>query len=143
VFSWVDSFAAARNESLRHATGQWIFWLDADDRLDDDNRRKLRDLFANLKDENVAYVMQCLCLADPQSESSTVVDHVRLFRNHPLLRWEYRVHEQILGSVRRMGGEASWSDVVIQHVGYQDASLQPQKHERNLRLLRLQDNEKP
>src|SRR5437016_5574664 len=24
-FSWVDSFAAARNESLRHATGEWIF----------------------------------------------------------------------------------------------------------------------
>src|SRR6185369_12826459 len=29
-FPWVDSFAAARNESVRHATGDWIFWLDAD-----------------------------------------------------------------------------------------------------------------
>jgi hypothetical protein len=26
---------------LRHTTGAWIFWLDADDRLDGDNRRKL------------------------------------------------------------------------------------------------------
>jgi tetratricopeptide (TPR) repeat protein len=34
-FPWVDSFAAARNESLRHATGDWILWLDADDRLDE------------------------------------------------------------------------------------------------------------
>src|SRR3979411_386218 len=40
-FPWVDSFAAARNESLKHATGDWIFWLDADDRLDNDNRCKL------------------------------------------------------------------------------------------------------
>src|SRR5207249_9840407 len=24
-FPWVDSFAAARNESLRHATGDWAF----------------------------------------------------------------------------------------------------------------------
>src|SRR5262245_19779528 len=40
-FAWVDSFAAARNESLRHATGDWIFWLDGDERLDDANR----DLF--------------------------------------------------------------------------------------------------
>jgi glycosyltransferase involved in cell wall biosynthesis len=32
-FPWVDNFAAARNESLRHATGEWIFWMDADDRL--------------------------------------------------------------------------------------------------------------
>ena len=29
-FPWVDSFSAARNECLRHATRQWIFWMDAD-----------------------------------------------------------------------------------------------------------------
>src|SRR5712692_10367639 len=40
-FSWVDSFAAARNESIRRATGDWILWLDADEWLDEDNRRKL------------------------------------------------------------------------------------------------------
>src|SRR5262249_30962404 len=32
-FAWVDSFAAARNASLDHATGEWIFWLDADEYL--------------------------------------------------------------------------------------------------------------
>ena len=31
-FEWSDDFSAARNESMRHATGEWIFWLDADDR---------------------------------------------------------------------------------------------------------------
>ena len=36
-FHWVDSFAAARNESLRHARGDWIFWLDA--RRDGSTRR--------------------------------------------------------------------------------------------------------
>ena len=30
-FEWVDSFAAARNEVLAHATGDYAFWLDADD----------------------------------------------------------------------------------------------------------------
>src|SRR5262249_4480308 len=30
-FPWIDSFAAARNESLRHARCEWIFWMDADD----------------------------------------------------------------------------------------------------------------
>lgn len=79
-FAWVDSFAAARNESLRHATGDWAFWLDADDRLDADNRGRLRELFAGLRDENVAYVMKCLCLPDAQSGTCTLVDHVRLFR---------------------------------------------------------------
>src|SRR5262249_33980822 len=48
-FPWVDDFAAARNESLRHATGDWVFWMDADDRLDEDNRGRLRGLFAGLR----------------------------------------------------------------------------------------------
>src|SRR5262249_28307354 len=119
-FPWVDSFAAARNESLRRATGDWIFWLDADDRLDGANGRKLRALFAGLADENAAYVMKCLCLPDPASGAATVVDHVRLFRNHPAIRWQYRVHEQILPAVRQLGGEVRWADVVIHHLGYQD-----------------------
>src|SRR5258708_7858991 len=54
-FPWVDSFAAARNESLKHATGKWIFWMDADDRADAENRDRLRTLFANLPDENVFF----------------------------------------------------------------------------------------
>jgi glycosyltransferase involved in cell wall biosynthesis len=54
-FPWVDSFAAARNESLRHATGDWTFWLDADDRLSGVNRTKLQRLFAGLGDERQLY----------------------------------------------------------------------------------------
>jgi hypothetical protein len=26
-FPWIDDFAAARNECIRHGTGEWIFWL--------------------------------------------------------------------------------------------------------------------
>jgi tetratricopeptide (TPR) repeat protein len=72
-----------------------------------------------------------------------VVDHVRLFRNHPAVRWQYRVHEQILPAVRRLGGEVRWSDVVIHHAGYQDPSLRGRKLERDLRLLHLEDQEHP
>src|ERR1051325_3216673 len=34
AFAWIDDFAAARSVSLDDATGDWIFWMDADDRLD-------------------------------------------------------------------------------------------------------------
>jgi glycosyltransferase involved in cell wall biosynthesis len=50
-FTWQDSFASARNESIRHATGRWIFWLDADEWLDPVGRQKLVALFALLRDE--------------------------------------------------------------------------------------------
>jgi FkbM family methyltransferase len=80
-FPWVDSFAAARNESLRHATGEWIFWLDADDRLDEDNRGKLRKLFAQLKDENVAYSMKCHCLPDSSHGAATAFGSFAITRS--------------------------------------------------------------
>ncbi len=145
VFScpWVDSFAAARNESLRHAIGKWVLWLDADDRLDAANHARLRALLAALPDANLGFVMKCLCLPDPVSRRSTTVDHVRLFRRHPALRWRYRVHEQILPSLRELGGDVRWSDVVIHHTGYQDPALRQRKLERDFRLLGLEHAENP
>jgi glycosyltransferase involved in cell wall biosynthesis/predicted Zn-dependent protease len=142
-FPWIDSFAAARNESLRHATGQWIFWMDADDRLDEENRAKLRSLVANLSDENAAFVMHCLCLPESPSSVATRVHHVRLFRNQPRLRWTYRIHEQILPALRELKTDIRWSDVEIQHTGYRDPSLRGRKLKRDLRLLQLNLAEKP
>src|SRR5262249_5134612 len=104
-FAWVDSFAAARNETLKNATGDWVFWMDADDRLDEENRGKLGALLHSLNGNNAAYVMKCRCLPDRESQSTTEVDHIRLFRNRPELRWRYRVHEQILPALRELKGE--------------------------------------
>jgi GT2 family glycosyltransferase/Flp pilus assembly protein TadD len=141
--TWPDSFAAARNVALEHATGDWIFWMDADDRLDEENRQKLRALFASLRNENAAFTMKCFCVPDPQNPAGTFVDHIRLFRNHPEIRWEYRVHEQILPAVRRLGGEVRWADVVITHVGYADPALRNRKLQRDLHLLQLNLAEAP
>src|SRR5262249_9398070 len=66
------------------------------------------------------------------------VSHVRLFPNRPDVRWEHRVHEQILPAVRRAGGAPRHTDVVIRHVGYADVALRGQKLQRDLRLLRLE-----
>jgi tetratricopeptide (TPR) repeat protein len=140
-FPWIDSFCAARNESLRHARGKWIFWLDADDRLDEDNRLKLSRLRDSLDNGNLAFVMKCRCLARDEASAPTVVDHIRLFRNHPQLAWEHRVHEQILPSLRRLGAVVQWTDIVITHTGYVERATVRRKQERDLRLLLMEREE--
>lgn len=142
-FPWVDSFAAARNEALRHATGQWVLWLDADDRLDEENRGRLREVFAGLGAENAAYVMKVRSATGRGGGTTRLLDQVRLFRNHPYIRWRYRVHEQILPAVGQSGGRTRWTDVVITHTGYVDPALRRRKLERNTRLLEIEYAEQP
>ena len=51
-FPWCDDFSAARNESLRHATGDWLFWMDSDDTIPPECGRGLREL-VNIKTPGV------------------------------------------------------------------------------------------
>jgi glycosyltransferase involved in cell wall biosynthesis len=47
-FEWIEDFAAARNFSFSKATSDYQMWLDADDIIDDENRKKLTDLKKDL-----------------------------------------------------------------------------------------------
>jgi glycosyltransferase involved in cell wall biosynthesis len=142
-FAWNDDFSAARNESIRHATGDWIFWLDADDRIDLPNRHKLRELFASLDADNAAYIMVYLALREMGQDKNSVAHHAKLFRNDPRIRWRYRVHEQILPALEEAGARAVPTDIVIHHLGYQEPEIVRRKLERNFRLLKLEDADRP
>ena len=48
-FVWVDDFASARNAALARATGDYAFWLDADDVIDPPEREKLQALLDSLQ----------------------------------------------------------------------------------------------
>jgi GT2 family glycosyltransferase/tetratricopeptide (TPR) repeat protein len=146
-FLWCDSFAAARNESLRHARGRWIFWMDSDDTIDPENGVKLRRLARQGADQAImGYVIQVHCPGPDRDGAAqvTVVDQVKLFRNLPCLRFERRIHEQIIPAIRRAGGEIAWSDIFVVHSGYDHgAEAQARKRQRDLHLLHLELAEEP
>jgi glycosyltransferase involved in cell wall biosynthesis len=144
-FPWCDDFSAARNESLSHATGEWLLWMDSDDTIDAENGRKLRELVDGPhRPETIAYVAQVHCPHEKDGPDYTAVDHVKLFRNLPELRFEGRIHEQILPAVNRLGGTVAWTDIFVVHSG-SDHSVEGQakKLERDLRLLTLEERERP
>src|SRR5262249_35693873 len=85
---------------------------------------------------------KCRCTG-AAGQAETVVDHVRLFRNGPHMRWRYRIHEQVLPAVRASGGEVLWSDVEVVHTGYADPALRARKLQRDLRLLEMEFRDQP
>ena len=146
-FPWCDNFSAARNESLRHARGEWLFWMDSDDTIDAVNGKRLRQLADGLNATSpLGHVIQVHC---PGAGTDglldvTAVDHVKLIRNRPDLRFEFRVHEQILPAIRRANGEVAWTDIFVVHSGSDHSPEgRRRKQERDLRILKLDLAEHP
>jgi glycosyltransferase involved in cell wall biosynthesis len=143
-FEWCDDFSAARNVSLSHATGDWILWMDADDTILPECGAKLHDLVMLAEERVTGYIMQVHIPPAPGDNGFTIVDHVKLFRNLPSLRFEGRIHEQILEPIYRAGGTIQRSDLYVVHSGY-DYSPEGQKHKRarDLRILEKDLAERP
>ena len=135
-FAWCDSFSAARNAAIEHATGDWIFVLDADDRMVPSEVAKLRALFAKLGDENVGYLMGHVCLST-DGGVGVEAEQVRLFPRRTDIRWRYRAHEQVMVDLLASGGNCEPTGIRVVHVGFQDPSLVTHKLERNLRLVEM------
>ncbi|MGC8640624.1 MAG: glycosyltransferase [Isosphaeraceae bacterium] len=151
-FVWVDDFAAARNAALARATGDYAFWLDADDVIDPPEREKLQRLLESLQSSQgdggrcppYGYVLRCSCDPGPNGDGGqTVVDHIRLFPLREDVRWSYRVHEQILPALRRVNVPVKWTDITIRHTGYTDRALRERKLQRDSKILEGELSERP
>ncbi len=144
---WDDDFSAARNHSIDQAAGEWIFWMDSDDTIPTDCGTKLKKLArSDQPDHVIGFVMKVHCPSDNGSgiEEYTVVDHVKMFRNRPEIRFEGRIHEQVLMPIRRAKGEIRWTDIYVVHSGSDPTpEAQSQKIERDLRILRIDLAERP
>ena len=136
-FTWCDDFAAARNESLLHATGDWVMWLDADDRLRPAALAKLAELLDSLPEQPQVYLMDTVSRSHYECEGEWRVSHRRLFRRDARLVWKGRVHEQLISSPESPRCESIPCEIEIDHVGYQDLAAVRRKLQRNIRLLQM------
>ncbi|MBI5398085.1 glycosyltransferase family 2 protein [Candidatus Woesearchaeota archaeon] len=118
-FVWCDDFSAARNESLKYATKEWILVLDADEQLISSDINALKTLLQDpsLKaSEVLGFQLDQRTyskVSTPKSLPNLVkhplvskypyyVSHklVRLFKNTPKISYRYTIHELVEPSIR-------------------------------------------
>lgn len=136
---WSDDFAAARNVGLDHATGEWILYIDADERLRPIDPATVRERLNGAAEAAFRIGLRPFLHATPFLE-------YRLWRADPEIRFHGVIHEQVVDAIHRVAERdgrpvSDWPELELDHVGYDGD--QADKHERNLPLLRRQLEAEP
>jgi glycosyltransferase involved in cell wall biosynthesis len=136
-FDWCDDFSAARNESLKHATKDYILWLDGDDEFQSNHPGELRKTLKKHRGKAFHFLVQLL-FENRQDEYY----QIRVFPRRKDILFEGRVHEQPNYSLRRSGIQSLATQLRIVHHGYNSPDVIVPKLERNLKILEAEQVEK-
>lgn len=111
-FSWCDDFASARNFSFSKATKDYIYAPDADEVLDEANRRKFQILKSALLPEIEIVTMKYLTPSEFNTVQNAKSDmRPKLFKRLRTFTWINPVHETV-----RLDPIIYDSDIEIQHL---------------------------
>ncbi len=145
-FPWTGDFAAARNESLRLCTGDWVLIMDADEAVDALDHAKIRAAIGteeaaayNLVSRNYSETAGSVLLdqvvipnTTDYTEGSAFpyyadAPNLRLVRRYPDLRYEGRVHEVLVPYFQRRNLPMGTLDAVVHHYGKVDYGREREK----------------
>ncbi|MBI5266146.1 MAG: glycosyltransferase, partial [candidate division Zixibacteria bacterium] len=137
--AWEGDFSKARNVSLSHATGDWIFIIDADERIYTEDVPQLKRLLEDSRTEVISINVYNV-YAD-QTSVVTFLPSTRLFRRSLGLYYDGIVHNTLMypesQSIVRTG-------VRLKHLGYGlDKEKMTAKLRRSRELLEKQLAENP
>ncbi len=128
---WTGDFSAARNESLRHATKEWILWLDADNRLTPEAVAQIKAAVAS----GCSDCFGCRVSSPLADGTVSVTEYLLLFRNGLGVHFRGAIHESIMPTLLSRGLRLAHTDIPVQHLGYETPQLSQRKSARNLSIL--------
>lgn len=136
---WPDDFSAARNYGLEFAEGDFIIYLDGDEVMEnEDTWKKLRWVLEKKDPDGVALKIHNQ-LPGQQVLESDISWQVRVFRNHPDVRFRGAVHNQIAHAIaEHAGGEPRIAQLPshVEHMGYSYTQEElTAKYEKRIHLL--------
>ncbi len=138
-------FASARNESLKHATKDWILVLDADEYVEEKDFPLFQKLFDMLqKHENVLGIQ--LPVYNLMKDSKDAVKHYRvcIVKNDHRIRYEGKIHEMPGNSIAEAGGVMVKAEIPVYHTGYMDQESANEKiRNRNIPILLREHKRNP
>ena len=143
---WPNSFSKARNHSLSMVSSDYFIFLDGDEYIEAPaSWRRIRSALDIETVAALAIPMQNE-LGEGTMISSRITWLERVIRNHPDIRFEGRVHNQITPSVnkyiRKTGTVYEHVDALAVHVGYSyDRDKMKKKYAPRLSLLRKEMRE--
>jgi glycosyltransferase involved in cell wall biosynthesis len=128
--AWNHDFSEARNFSIGKATSDWILVLDADERIEASDLRKLRKTVKRAKKVDGIYL--AVWNVGGEGPASTSAHYlVRLFRRKNEIRYQGRIHEVV-----RVPGATCFSNLRILHAGYAlGEDRMEEKYSRDLEIL--------
>ncbi|MCL2101380.1 MAG: glycosyltransferase [Fibromonadales bacterium] len=133
-FAWTKDFSAARNYSISKASCQWIVWLDADDRVPAKTAEELRKKISTESMNKVFYLV--ICNTANEGKTGTRFSQIRVFPNNLEIRFQGKIHEHILPSVKKLNLIEEKCALEIFHTGYEDPIILKEKQIRNLDLFK-------
>lgn len=143
--AWTDDFAAARNACLAEAKGEWVFWLDGDERLKPGSAEAVRRAMRTPHALAWHVIREDFFVEDRDDWYSEMLQ-LRLVRRDLPARFVGRIHEHLDPSpmeiARRTGMTVRTSEIRLQHWGY-TAARTPEKLARSARLCELELTERP
>lgn len=138
---WPGAFGMARNLALDEVETEWTLVLDADEWLHEEFRSGFRALMDN--ESAAGFYLRRFDVEASGGYGETYF--LRLFRTHPLVRYDAVIHEQIHAAdiIEKTGRpEVPVSEVTVWHDGYASQPTR-EKIERDVALLKEQLDRTP
>jgi glycosyltransferase involved in cell wall biosynthesis len=129
-FPWNDDFAAARNESLKFASCDWILRTDADETIEEPEKVKL--LHAVSAGQADVYTCHTVSRVEGIEKDG---ENVRLIRNHVGIQYEFPLHENVDACAIRLGLTRARTNIFFTHSGYDKHADFEAKITRNVKIL--------
>lgn len=130
---WIEDFSFHRNKIIEFASSDWIYFIDADNWYDADNKGKIRRIAKLINFLNIKCVISPMIC---EHDGHIYTDNRKMFALKDKLHFAGKVHEEPIFTDGNIP-ENITVDIMVHHDGYNPKFVdQLQKNSRNIKLTK-------